>query len=255
MDESLNQERELAVAKSRVAESRDASATARSFVVVHAAELLCAALLMAMSLQMLAIISRKNITIDETVMIPAAYYHLAAGNFQLVNEHPPLSKILAGLPLLFVQPDEVSPDEITAAPNSPEAKWAYQESFWKKNALLFYSISFWTRVPMIAVTVALGLLIFRFAHDLFGSRAAVLAVALFSLEPTVLGHGRVVQTDIPATFGYLLLFFALYLYHSERSARRALLLGAATGVAIVAKFSMLLAGPVLAAYFLTLLWR
>src|SRR5882724_162033 len=153
MDESLNQEQELAVAKSRVAESRDTLATARSFVIVHAAELLCAALLMAMSLQMLAIISRKNITIDEIVMIPAAYYHLAAGNFQLVNEHPPLAKIIAAIPLLFVQPNEARPDQITAEPNSNDAKWAYQQSFWANNTARFESISFWARVPMIALAV------------------------------------------------------------------------------------------------------
>src|SRR5581483_9405213 len=50
---------------------------------------------------------------------------------------------------------------------------------------------------------------FRFARELFGAFAAVLAVALFVLEPTVMAHGRVVQTDIPATLGYLLLFVAL----------------------------------------------
>ena len=91
-------------------------------------------------------------------------------------------------------------------------QWAYQERFWEDNRGSFETISFWTRVPMIALTVALGILIFVFARELFSARAAVLAVALFSLEPTVLAHGRVVQTDIPAAFGYLLVSFMLYRY-------------------------------------------
>ena len=53
-----------------------------------------------MALQMLAVISRKSITNDEVISIPAGYYHLVAGNFQISMDHPPLSKMWAALPLL-----------------------------------------------------------------------------------------------------------------------------------------------------------
>src|SRR5205807_6409631 len=53
------------------------------------AKLLVAALLAAMSIQMLAVISRKSITTDEVVHIPAGYYHLVVGDFQYLNPHPP----------------------------------------------------------------------------------------------------------------------------------------------------------------------
>jgi hypothetical protein len=255
MDESLNQEREPADSTALVFEPRAALASARRWALARRAELLCAALLAGASLQMLAVVARKSITVDEIVMIPAAYYHLAAGNFQLVNEHPPLSKILAAVPLLLVQPDEARPVQTTAPPDSPDAKWAYQESFWENNPDLFGSLSFWPRVPMIALTAALGLVVFLFARELFGARAAVLAVALFALEPTVLAHGRVVQTDIPAAFGYLLLFFTLYRYNAAPAPRRAVILGVAAGVAILSKFSMLIAAPVLAVFFVVRLWR
>ncbi|HEX3557964.1 MAG TPA: glycosyltransferase family 39 protein [Pyrinomonadaceae bacterium] len=255
MDESLNQEREPADSTALVFEPRRAVAAVRRWAVERRAALACAALLVVASLQMLAVVARKSITVDEIVMIPAAYYHLAAGNLQLVNEHPPLSKILAAVPLLFVQPDEVRPEQTGLPPDSPEWKWAYQESFWENNPGLFESLSFWPRLPMIALTCALGLFVFLFAREMFGARAALFAVALFAFEPTVLAHGRVVQTDIPAAFGYLLLFFALQRYHAAPAPRRALWLGVAAGVAMLSKFSMLLAGPVLAVYFLARLWR
>src|SRR5262245_33040197 len=170
------------------------------WAVAHLAELACAVLLAVMSLQMLAVISRKSITIDEIVLIPSGYYHLAAGNHQLVNEHPPLAKIIAGIPTLFIQPGEVKPEQIHGASGSIKERWAYAETFWENNPGLFASLSFWPRLPAIMLTVLLGLLIFKIARELFGSLAAVLAVLLFTLEPTVLAHGRVVQTDIPATF-------------------------------------------------------
>jgi 4-amino-4-deoxy-L-arabinose transferase-like glycosyltransferase len=255
MDESLNQGREPAGGAVVVFEPRAVAAAARRWAVARRAEIVCAALLAFASVQMLAVVARKSITADEIVLIPAAYYHLADANFQLVNEHPPLVKILAAAPLLFIQPDEIRPERISAQPYSPDAKWAYQESFWELNPALFDSISFWARVPMIALTCALGFLVFLFARELFGPRAAVLAVALFALEPTLLAHGRVVQTDIPSAFGYLLLFYTLRRYDAATTARRAAVLGVAAGLAVLSKFSMLIAAPVVAAYFLARLWR
>src|ERR1700682_379511 len=168
MDESFNQETNQKMADSGflVLEPRRTLAAALSFAQAHGAELLSGALLAVMGLQMLAVISRKSITVDEIVMIPAAYYHLAAGNFQLVNEHPPRSKIIAATPLLFVQPEEARADQINAPLNSPNAKWGYQESFWADNAKRFNSVTFWPRVPMIFLTVVLGFLVFRFAREL-----------------------------------------------------------------------------------------
>jgi hypothetical protein len=255
MDEPLNQKPGAADAEYLVFERQPALATLQAWAKAHAAESICAVLLAIMSLQMFAVISRKSITLDEIVMTPAAYYHLAAGNFQLVNEHPPLAKVIAGIPLLFIQPNEVKPDQIVGEPGSNREKWSYEERFWENNPNLFESLSFWSRVPAIMLTVLLGLLIFKLARELFGPLAAVLAIALFALEPTVVAHGRVVQTDIPAAFGYLLLFFTMYRYARNLTFKNVAWIGAAAGVALLAKFSMLLAGPVLAVFFGWLLWR
>jgi len=253
MDESLNQ----ATADSGLIgfEPRHALAALRAWARARACALACAALLAVMTLQMLSVVWQKSITVDEVVMIPAAYYHLAAANCQLVHEHPPLVKILAGIPLLFLQPDENDPAKLGHAPDSPVGKWTYCERFWDDNPRLFESISFWARVPMIALSVLTGLLLFAFARDLFGQTAAVLAVALFVLEPTLLAHGRVVQTDVAASFGYLLVFYALHKYLGAPSWRRALLLGAAGGLACLTKFSMLMVAPVLGVVFLAHWWR
>ena len=208
-----------------------------------------------MAAQMLSVVWQKSITVDEIVMIPAAYYHLAAANCQLVHEHPPFVKILAGVPLLFLQPDESHPAKFGHPPDSPVGKWMYCERFWEDNPLLFESVSFWARLPMVGLSVLTGVLLFAFARDLFGATAGALAVALYTLEPTLLAHGRVVQTDVAASFGYLLVFYALHRYLGAPTLRRALLLGAAGGVACLTKFSMLMVGPVVGAVFLARWWR
>lgn len=253
MDESFNHG--ASGARALTFEPRAALARAREWAGAHAASLACAALLSAMTLQMFAVVARKSITVDEIVLIPAAYYHWAAGNCQLVHEHPPLAKLVSGLPLLLVQPNEAKPEKFGVPANSPAGKWQYEERFWEENFALFDALSFWGRLPMLLLSIATGVLLFHFARDLFGPRVAVIAVALFSIEPTVLAHGRVVQTDMAASFGYLLVFFTLNRYLRAPSPRRALLLGVAGGVACTAKFSMLLVAPVVGVVFLALLWR
>jgi len=259
MDESLEQGRAGAAPAGETeplaARLRAWLQAARAWAAPRAAALACAGLLAVMSLNMLVTIARKSITNDETVLIPAAYYHLAAGDFQLVSEHPPLCKLLAGVPLLFLQPAEARKGLTPVAANPSEYTWAYQERFWEDNKPIYPEISFWSRVPMILLTILTGVVLFLFARELFGEWAAVFAVFLFSIEPTVLAHGRVVQTDIPAAFGYLLSFYALWRHTKAPDWKRAALVGAAGGVALLGKYSMLLVGPVYAVYFIALFVR
>jgi Dolichyl-phosphate-mannose-protein mannosyltransferase len=256
MDESLKQEHALAVTRGSLAESlAGAVASAGHRLSAHRAEALAGCLLLLMAVNFLTVIARKTITNDETVLIPSAYYHLVAGNSQLVHELPPLCKLLAGFPLLFIQPDEVKPETVASIADPSARSWAYMVSFWQDNSARFQTLSFWTRIPAALLTLALGVLIFCFARELFGARAALLALFLFALEPTVLAHGRVVQTDIPATFGFLLVCCTLYSYMKGRTWRRAMWVGAAAGLALLGKFSMLIVAPFLAAVLLWLLWR
>ena len=218
-------------------------------------EVLAALILLLMAVNLVTVTTRKSITADEVVLIPSAYYALVTNQVQLIPQHPPLSKLLAGLPLLFIQPNELPPGQINPSAAPMEIEWAYIMRFWQDNRVNFEAISFWSRMPMIALTIALGVLLFVFARDLFGDRAALLALFLFALEPTVLAHGRVVQTDIPAAFGLLLSVYTLYRYFQGPTWQRALAVGGAAGIAMLAKYSMVVLGPILLAVFLILLRR
>jgi len=254
MEDALKQKPEVPLAINETIVS--GLATLKRVVVLRKAEAICGALLLLMAVNLCAAISRKSITNDEIVHIPAGYYHLVAGEFQLNNEHPPLLKMWAALPLLIIQPDE-PPAPKTEDENFMERTWGFHERFWQANQARFQAVTFWPRVMMIPVTLALGVLIFVFTRSLFGETAAVISVALYTLEPTVLAHGRVVHTDVPSALSYLLFFFALYKYSQvsgRRGNRRALLLGLACALALLTKFSMLVILPVLAFYFISQLY-
>ncbi|MFN2493607.1 MAG: phospholipid carrier-dependent glycosyltransferase, partial [Pyrinomonadaceae bacterium] len=89
---------------------------------------------------------------------------------------------------------------------------------------------------------------------MFGTRAAVFSVALFSVEPTVLAHGRTALNDLPAAFGYLLFFFTLHAYLKTPDLPHALGLGLASGLAIVTKFSLIVLGPVFIGVVIFSIW-
>ena len=226
-------------------------ARARTWAATHATELLAALLLAALAATLLAVDLRKSITNDEMYHVPAGYYHLVAGDFQPNNEHPPLVKMWAALPLLFMQPEETTPTTETDGRRGTETF----KRFWADNRARHEQLTLAARVMMIPLALALGLAVFLFTRRLFGPRAALLALALLAVEPTLLAHARLVHTDAPAALVYLLFFIALYFYFERPAASRALLVALALSAALLTKFSMVVLLPVAALAFGVLVWR
>jgi 4-amino-4-deoxy-L-arabinose transferase-like glycosyltransferase len=214
---------------------------------------MAAVVLALLAVNLLSVIRHKTITNDEFVHIPAGYYHLVDGAFQFNNEHPPLVKMWAALPLLLIQPDEQPLPDLRHV-TSDEQTWTYLAGFWGANEKRFGRLTFWTRVMMVALTLALGVLVYAYARTLFNSRAALCALVLYSIEPTVLAHGRVVHTDIAAALAYLCFFGALYAYGRSSTWRRAGLVGIAFGAALVTKFSMIVLAPLFVCLVIARLW-
>jgi 4-amino-4-deoxy-L-arabinose transferase-like glycosyltransferase len=207
-----------------------------------------------MGANLLSVAARKSLTNDELVHIPSGYQYLVNGNFNLNPEHPPLVKMWASIPLLVVRPEV---HRLTPAADEDFAQFTVNASidFWKTNQNHFKAISFWSRVPMVLLTLALGALIFIYGRRLFGARAAIFAVALFSLEPTMLAHGRIVHTDVAAALGYLLFFFTLHAYFRAPTFSRALCFGLATGLALLTKFSLVILVPIFVAALGYAIWK
>jgi 4-amino-4-deoxy-L-arabinose transferase-like glycosyltransferase len=214
--------------------------------------LICVAALVVMTLNNVLAIEKTSITTDEIIHIAAGYYSLTAAEYRMNAEHPPVAKMVAAIPLLFLLPNDRGPED---GPWNFSVRGAYfYNRFWALNRAAFQSIWFWSRIAMLTFMVALGSLLFWATRRWFGATAAVFAVLIYSVEPTILGHSKVVHTDIPAAFVYLLFFVALYAYAARPGLGKAALLGLATGIALVTKFSMVVLLPLLAVYFLFQLW-
>jgi 4-amino-4-deoxy-L-arabinose transferase-like glycosyltransferase len=61
---------------------------------------------------------------------------------------------------------------------------------------------------MIVLGILLGAFVYRWSKELFGFEAAVASLCVYCLDPNILAHSQIVQTDMPfATFSSLAAYF------------------------------------------------
>jgi hypothetical protein len=101
------------------------------------------------------------------------------------------------------------------------------------------------RLPTMVFTLALGLLVFTWAGELFGPRAALLALVLYAFQPTFLGHGRQVTSDVAVTFFLTAAVYAFWKAMRNGGAWWAVAAGLAVAGALASKFTGVLAAPIL----------
>jgi 4-amino-4-deoxy-L-arabinose transferase-like glycosyltransferase len=203
-------------------------------------------LLVAAALMLFMVVSifsarQKSSTFDEGTHIPAAYTYAALGDFRMNPEHPPLVKLLAGLPLRFTQPkmDANDPDWKNANQWEFGLKFLYE---WNDADKLIFR----ARVPIMALALLLGLTVWHWTRSLFGWKAGVFALSLCLFNPDVLAHGQLVTTDLAVA---CFMFIAVYLFHralNRLTLINGLLAGLAIGLALASKFSGVLVLPMLA---------
>lgn len=188
---------------------------------------------------------------DETAHIGAGYTYVTQGDYRLNPEHPPVLKVLAGLALLPLHPtlDTAAAWWTTADGNGEYGQWAAGRALLHESGNPVDLLTFAARVPLAAVATLFGALLFAWGRRLAGGVAGLIALTLYVLSPSVLGHSHYVTTDIGMAAAFALALAALLHYAGAPSWRTALLAGAAFGLAQVVKFSAILLAPFFVAVF------
>ena len=107
---------------------------------------LLGAILLVFAVQNLGAMRATTATSDETSHLPAGYTYVATGDYRLNPQHPPLVKILAGLPLLALEPRLNLADPGWNA--SPPEEWGFGFRFLYANDA--DRLLFWGRLPVVA---------------------------------------------------------------------------------------------------------
>ncbi|MFE7933534.1 phospholipid carrier-dependent glycosyltransferase [Streptomyces sp. NPDC057456] len=199
---------------------------------------LVAVLMTQMAVAMVTGAVRQTPTIDEPVYVATAAEYLHEHRVRLNPEHPPLGKLVVAVGVALARP-HVDPS-FTGTQEAAGRHLLYESGNDPWQLML------WARLPVIALTLLFGLVVFAFTRDLAGPVPALAALALYAFSPDVVAHGSLATLDVPAA-GFLLTS-AWLLWRARSGARRYLpLAGAALGAALATKMSTLPAVPVLAA--------
>ncbi len=191
---------------------------------------------------------------DELAHIPSGYGYVSQLDYRLNPEHPLLVKALAMLPvLMFVQP--TFPINNAAWSTEVNGQWDMGTAFLYNSGNNANAIIQIGRVMPILLTILTIILVYFLARRFVGTLWALLPTFLFALDPTVLGQGHYVTTDIGATFGITLSIFFFLRYIDDPSIKNLWLAGLAFGVAQVAKFSTPLLVPLFIFLFIVLWLR
>jgi 4-amino-4-deoxy-L-arabinose transferase-like glycosyltransferase len=173
---------------------------------------LAAAILLLMALLAGGAALRESVAVDEVAHLGAGVSYLQKLDMRMNVEHPPLAKVLAGLPLVVggARADYASPAWTFGQEGLFQAfmaQWPFGHLFltrWNDPAVTMA----WGRFPMLLLMVALGGLLYCYGRRLGGEWGGLLAVTLYASMPAFLAFGPLVLTDIPVTFFVLLAMWA-----------------------------------------------
>ncbi len=200
--------------------------------------LIVAVLLAQMAFAMLTTAVRQTPTIDEPVYVGAAAQYVHEHRLRHNPEHPPLGKLLIGVGVALADPHL---DPAFAGDQGRSGRHLLYEAGNDPWRLMILA-----RLPVIALTLSFGLVVFAFARELAGPLAGLAALALYCFSPDVIAHGSLATLDVPAA-GFVLTSAWLVWRARRRPRLYAPLAGVALGAALATKMSMLPAVPVLVA--------
>jgi len=193
---------------------------------------------------------------DEVAHLPAGYSYITQQDMRLNPEHPPLIKDLAGgmvwLYSKFTGTKINFPYNINAWQKDINGQWDFGFDFMYNEGNNADLMLFLGRIPILLILLLLGIYIFKWARELFGSGAALLSLFLYSFSPTFLAHGRYITTDVAAAAAIFIASYYFIRWLKNPSKKNLIVAGLVFGVAQLAKFSVFLL--VLLFVFIAFVW-
>ncbi len=190
----------------------------------------------------------SGLTVDEPSHFAAAYAYWLGEDILIPADTPPLSRMIGGW----------VPRVMGAADPRQSKYWASRDAYpigygilgnveKRGRRLLFFS-----RLPFLLFPLGIVFVVWHWGRQLYGELTALLIAVCVALEPTVSGHGALINSDVPSAFSALLFAYAAWRYWTDPGVRRLLLLTSAIAIAVLTKFTLL---PLFFIGYALALWR
>lgn len=176
---------------------------------------------------------------DEIAHVGAAAWLDATGSNVLNLEHPPLTKRLAGAAMRY---HGVAPS-IEVGGARPD-QWDFGRATLIQGGTLDRSRLDAARMPFALFAIVGAITVFGWAAAMFGRRAALLALFLYALSPTIHAHGALVLTDLALGTFAIATMALVWGARAHGSIALACAGGAALAAAVMSKFTGLMLVPI-----------
>ena len=184
---------------------------------------------------------RESVTWDEVAHIGAGVSYVQKLDLRLNEEHPPLAKVIAAIPLILrgTRADYAHISWTNSAkflPNASTGEWIFGEWLLTRWNDAPRTLA-WARLPMLLLTLVLGWVVFAYARKIGGDWGGLLCLSAYVSSPTFIVFGPLVLTDLAVTLFCLLTLWQFADLWREPSRKHAFRFGICLAGALLSKFS------------------
>ena len=201
---------------------------------------------------------RESVTVDETAHIGAGLSYLQKLDLRFNEEHPPLPKVLAALPLVLRG----------AHADYSHISWTFSDTFfpaylgeWVFGEWVLtrwndpVTTLAWARAPMLVVALILGWVLFVYARKLGGDWAGLLCLSVYVSTPAFIAFAPLVHTDLAVTLFSLLTLWRFAEIWQNPSRKNAAVFSFCLAAALLSKFTAIILFFAFVAFALSTRWR
>ena len=192
---------------------------------------------------------RDSPTWDEVGHFAAGLEHWQYGRFQFYRVNPPLVRLVATTFIYLGYSDQCNIDGYSAyAGPGGRPEFQVGRDIALRLGERYFALLSLARLTCIPFSILGGWICYRWAWDLWGGRSAVLALLLWCVCPSILGHGHLITPDVGATSTGLCASYAFWRWLRCPTIGWAVAAGMLLGVAQLTKLTwvvLLVLWPVL----------
>ena len=183
---------------------------------------------------------RESVTVDEVAHTGAGVSYLQKLDMRMNEEHPPLAKVVAALPLVLrgahADYSHISWTFSGKMFYQYLGEWVFGHWFlmrWNDP----YSTMLWARAPMLLMTLLLGLILYMYGSRLGSAWGGLLCLSAFVTTPAFIAFGPLVITDVAVTLFWVLTVWQLPNMWRSPTRGTVVKFGLALAGALLSKFS------------------
>ncbi len=190
-----------------------------------------------------AVVHTPNV--DEIAHVASGLSHWQTGDFSLYRVNPPFARLVASLPVYLLEADDKWLQMYHSPGDFGRSEFTVGRIFTSEYGTRYFRWITWARWATIPFSVLGGIVCFLWARDLYGQRAAWLALWLWCFSPMVLAYGAVVTPDVPSAGAGALAMYLFWRWLQDDDWAATYLAGVGLGLAELTKSTWIILPPLM----------